>query len=84
MVADAFPRQPVSSPTRDEQSEPGDIVRRIRAIHMKAIDLFEYDLRLQEIKRIANEDRIYQRLKDTVLQGFPDTKLHRNHDLSDY
>ena len=67
VVADVFSRQPVSVPTAEERSESEDIMESIGTIQTKAIDISESqcDLKLQEIKEVANEDIGYQKLKDT-------------------
>ena len=44
----------------------------------------ELDLKLQEILSVAEEDPVYQKLKETILHGFPEMKCNIDQDLTDY
>jgi len=84
IAADTFSRKPVSKPDKEDLKESEDLVQRVRTIHMKAIEMSECDLQLQEIRTIADQDLIYQKLKKQIIEGFPERKSQLDENLAEY
>ena len=72
---DALSRNPVSTPSpaellaeHDEENNQEPSAAEIRAIHRDGLE----SIRIQELRRYAEADDSYQKLKSYVMKGFPD------------
>ena len=74
LAADALSRSPVSDPHSDDEIAEQEVELHLRAIiasnHSEAQD----DLRLNELRQVAELDDTYQELRRLIVNGFPQEK----------
>ena len=82
-AADALSRSPVG--TAHDTEELAELAQfSIRAMVSQALDNAGMDLRLEEVRRHADSDPVYQQLYAAVLDGFPESKVDVAEPLREY
>ncbi|QQP31428.1 Uncharacterized protein FKW44_025037 [Caligus rogercresseyi] len=80
-VADAFSRYPVSEPTEDDLEGDEEMEKSVK-LTLNAVSL--QDPKLEEVRLKTETDPVLLKLKEVIVDGFPEHKANLDTELRDY